>query len=120
MLVLACVRRLIASVAVSTLADLRVSAAAMACCAQMDYACTGMSAPDDCCRRMNHTPARAAAGMLSSAIQLGTSRRRVIVASGHPEGTTFVVSGTNESLTVSIAPQQAEDTWRLSISAPKP
>jgi hypothetical protein len=72
MLVLACVRCLIASVAVSTLADLRVSAAAMACCAQMDYACTGMSAPDDCCRRMNHTPARAAAGMLSSAIQLGT------------------------------------------------
>jgi hypothetical protein len=48
------------------------------------------------------------------------SKEAVIVASGHPEGTTFVVSGTNESLTVSSAPQQAEDTWRLSISAPKP
>jgi hypothetical protein len=70
-LVLTRVLFVIAAVAASTLADLRASSAAMACCAQMDYSCTGMSAPDDCCQRMTHTPARAAAGTLSSAIQPG-------------------------------------------------
>jgi hypothetical protein len=49
------------------------------------------------------------------------SKEAVIVAAGHPEGTaTFVVSGTNESLTLSTAPQQAEGAWRLSVAAPKP
>jgi hypothetical protein len=70
MLVLIRVLFVIAAAAVSPLADLHASSAAMACCAQMDYSCTGMSAPDDCCQRMTHAPARAAAGTLSTAIQL--------------------------------------------------
>jgi hypothetical protein len=37
-----------------------------------------MSAPDDCCERMNHTPARAAAGTLSSATQLGAPAAVVV------------------------------------------
>jgi hypothetical protein len=49
------------------------------------------------------------------------SKEAVVLASGRPEGTTtFVVSGTNESLTVSSAPQPAEGAWRLAVAAPKP
>jgi hypothetical protein len=62
---------LASSLAASSFADLQASSAAMACCAKTDYTCTGMSSPDDCCRRMSHTPPRAAAGTLSSAMLLG-------------------------------------------------
>jgi hypothetical protein len=47
------------------------------------------------------------------------SKEAVVLASGRPEGTTtFVVSGTNESLTVSSAPQQAEGAWRMAVAVP--
>jgi hypothetical protein len=36
------------------LSELRDGAAAMACCAKTDYSCSGMQAPDDCCRNMGH------------------------------------------------------------------
>ena len=42
---------LLTVVAAGPLAALRDSAAAMACCAKTDYACAGMSAPDDCWAR---------------------------------------------------------------------
>ena len=41
----------------TTLAELRDSAQAMACCAKTDYACARMQAPDDCCRNMGHAAA---------------------------------------------------------------
>jgi hypothetical protein len=59
---------LASSVAASSFADLQAWSAAMGCCANTHYACTGTSSPDHRCRRMNHTPPRAAAGMLSSAM----------------------------------------------------
>ncbi len=43
-----------------------------------------------------------------------------VVARGSAGGTrTFVVSGTNEALTLSAAPAQVADGWKLMVPAPK-
>jgi hypothetical protein len=46
------------------LSELRDGAAAMACCAQTDYSCAGLQAPDDCCRHMGHAAAHPAPATL--------------------------------------------------------
>jgi hypothetical protein len=61
----------VASVAVSSLADLRAAATAMDCCLKTRYACAGLSAPDDCCKRMGHTREASAAGTLVTAPSVG-------------------------------------------------
>jgi hypothetical protein len=49
------------------------------------------------------------------------SKEATIVASGRPDGEhRFVVSGTNEEITVSSAPQPVAGDWRLAVPAPKP
>ena len=58
------------SLAVSPLAALRDSAAAMACCAKTDYTCAGLSAPDDCCQHMGHAAHGVTPGTVSSARDL--------------------------------------------------
>jgi hypothetical protein len=57
----------VTSVAASSLADLRSSATANACCVKANYQCAGLSEPDDCCKRMGHTAAAGVAGTLSAA-----------------------------------------------------
>ena len=61
----------VASVAVSSFADLRAAATAMDCCLKTDYACAGLSAPDDCCKRMGHTGEASAPGTLVTAPSVG-------------------------------------------------
>jgi hypothetical protein len=61
----------VASVAVSSFADLRAAATAMDCCLKTAYACGGFSAPDDCCKRMGHTREATAAGTLVTALSVG-------------------------------------------------
>jgi hypothetical protein len=57
---------LASSLAASSLADVRSSATAMACCIKAHNQCAGLSAPDDCCERMGHTSGVSLAGTLSS------------------------------------------------------
>jgi hypothetical protein len=58
------------ALAVSPLAALRDSAAAMACCAKTDYACAGLSSPDDCCQHMGHAAHGVTPGTVSAAREL--------------------------------------------------
>jgi hypothetical protein len=58
------------SLALSPLAALRDSAAAMACCAKTNYACAGLSAPDDCCQHMGHAAHGVTPGTVSTARDL--------------------------------------------------
>jgi hypothetical protein len=51
--------------AVGELSDLRVAAAAMACCAKTDYSCAGLRTPDECCQTMGHAPAHPVAATLA-------------------------------------------------------
>jgi hypothetical protein len=44
------------AVAGTGLEGFRASMKAMACCARTHGACAGLDSPDDCCRRMGHTP----------------------------------------------------------------
>jgi hypothetical protein len=55
------------SVAANAFAELQSAATAMACCANTNYECAGMSGPDDCCQRMRHTAGRTVAATFSSA-----------------------------------------------------
>ncbi|HEV3139202.1 MAG TPA: hypothetical protein VGY57_01730, partial [Vicinamibacterales bacterium] len=64
-LVLARVLLVAASVAVGSIADLRASTAAMACCVKTHNRCAGLSTPDDCCKRMGHATSAGVAGTLS-------------------------------------------------------
>ena len=61
---------IVVSMAAGPMADLRASAAAMACCAKTDYSCAGMSGPDDCCQHMGHTAHAVAPGTLSGTSSL--------------------------------------------------
>src|SRR3954451_7475882 len=61
----------VASIVVSSFADLRAAAAAMDCCLKTNYACAGLSAPDDCCKHMGHTREATAAGTLVSVPAVG-------------------------------------------------
>jgi hypothetical protein len=54
----------VASIAVSSFADLKAAATAMDCCRKTNYACAGLSAPDDCCQHMGHTREASLAGLL--------------------------------------------------------
>ena len=48
------------------------------------------------------------------------SKDAAVVARGAPaDGQTFVVSGTNERVSVASAPVQCGDEWRLSVPAPR-
>ena len=67
MLVLARMLLIVTSVATGSLADLRSSTTAMACCAKTHNQCAGLRAPDVCCKRMGHTTAGSRAGTLSAA-----------------------------------------------------
>jgi hypothetical protein len=58
------------ALALSPLAALRDSAAAMACCAKTDYACAGLSSPDDCCQHMDHAAHGVTPGTVSAAREL--------------------------------------------------
>jgi hypothetical protein len=59
------------SLAANRLADLRSSATAMACCLKANNQCAGLSAPDDCCKRMGHTASATVAGTLPTAQPVG-------------------------------------------------
>ena len=49
------------------------------------------------------------------------SKEASVVARGATKGPRgFVVSGTNEQLSVSASPQQVGDDWRLTVPAPQP
>jgi hypothetical protein len=49
------------------------------------------------------------------------SKEAIVLARGAPSGERgFVVSGTNEQLTLGAAPQQNGDDWRLTVLAAKP
>jgi copper chaperone CopZ len=49
------------------------------------------------------------------------SKEASVLACGTPSGERgFVVSGTNEQLTLGAAPQQTGDDWRLTVLAAKP
>jgi len=48
------------SSAANELSDVRSAAAAMACCAKTDYQCAGLRTPDECCKRMHHSPGHVA------------------------------------------------------------
>jgi hypothetical protein len=67
MLVLGRVLLIVTAVVASSLADLRSSTAAMACCAKTHNQCAGLRAPDDCCKGMGHATAASVAGTLSAA-----------------------------------------------------
>jgi hypothetical protein len=67
MFVLARILLIVTSMATGSLADLRSSTTAMACCAKTHNQCAGLSAPDDCCKRMGHATAGSLAGTLSAA-----------------------------------------------------
>ena len=67
MLVLARSLLIVTSLATGSIADLRSSTAAMACCAKTHNQCAGLSAPDDCCKRMGHATAGSLAGTVSAA-----------------------------------------------------
>jgi hypothetical protein len=44
-----------------------------------------------------------------------------VLAQGVPSGEQlFIVSGTNEQLAISTAPQKVGDDWQLTVAAPKP
>ena len=48
------------------------------------------------------------------------SKEANLVARGRPSGERlFVVGGTNEQLTLSAAPQEVSEGWRMSVSPPK-
>ena len=76
---LARVLLVVTSVAAGSLADLRSATAAMACCAKTDNQCAGLSAPDDCCKRMGHATAASIAGTLSAAQPLVVPAIGVVV-----------------------------------------
>ena len=61
----------VAAMVVSSFADLRAAAAAMACGLKTNYACAGLSAPDDCCKHMGHTSEASAAGTLLTPLAVG-------------------------------------------------
>jgi len=61
------------------LADVFSSASAMACCAQMDYRCAGVTPPDDCCKRMGHDASRPAPSTAASTHDRGTKAPIAIV-----------------------------------------
>jgi hypothetical protein len=61
----------VASIAVSSFADLKAAATAMDCCLKTNYACAGLSAPDDCCQQMGHTREATAAGTLVTVPAVG-------------------------------------------------
>jgi len=67
MFVLARILLIVTSIATGSLADLRSSTTAMACCAKTHNQCAGLSAPDDCCKRMGHATVSSLAGTLSAA-----------------------------------------------------
>jgi hypothetical protein len=49
------------------------------------------------------------------------SKEASVVARGNTNGTqAFVVSGTNEQLSIAASPQQVGDDWRLILPAPRP
>ena len=49
------------------------------------------------------------------------SKEASVVARGTTKGPRgFVVSGTNEQLSLAAAPQQVADDWRLAVAAPQP
>lgn len=67
----------VASIAVSSFADLRAAATAMDCCLKTNYACAALSAPDDCCQHMGHTPETTAAGTLVTVPAVGPALQPV-------------------------------------------
>jgi hypothetical protein len=69
---------IVASLATGSLADLRSSTAARACCAKTHNQCAGLSTPDDCCKRMGHTTAGSLAGTLSAAQPLVVAATGVV------------------------------------------
>jgi len=77
-LLLARLALIIASMFAGSLADLRSSTTAMACCAKTHNQCAGLSAPDDCCKRMGHATAGSLAGTLSAAQPLALPATGVV------------------------------------------
>lgn len=76
----------VASIGVSSFADLRAAATAMDCCLKTNYACAGLSAPDDCCQHMGHTRETTAAGTLVTAPAVGPARQPVAPELGPDPG----------------------------------
>src|SRR3954469_22257218 len=68
----------VASIGVSSFADLKAAATAMDCCLKTNYACAGLSAPDDCCQHMGHTREANAAGTLVTAPAVGPALQPVV------------------------------------------
>ena len=62
---------LIATVVSATASDLGAILTAMACCAKTNYACAGLSAPDDCCQRMQQAAPRSTASTIPTAPAAG-------------------------------------------------
>jgi hypothetical protein len=73
-----CFVMLAGAVAASGFADLRSAATTMACCAKSDYKCAGLSAPDDCCKRMGHAGAPSALGTIAASVPLVAVFRTVV------------------------------------------
>ena len=92
-LVLARLSLIVTSLATGSLADLRSSTTAMACCAKTHNTCAGLRTPDDCCKRMGHATADSLAGTLSSAQPLVVPA--TVVVAWLPPNLTTVQSSSN-------------------------
>jgi hypothetical protein len=75
----------VASIAVSSFADLKAAATAMDCCLKTNYACAGLSAPDDCCQHMGHTREANAPGTLVTVAAVGPALQPVFAPEVVPD-----------------------------------